>query len=397
MWIRILHTVFPVRFQCHPNVHVLRRQLLAHLGFEDVLPPPDGGNASADGAADLAAAAESLQLTSPRSAPGASPPRAAAAVAVANGNAFGDDGACLADPPPCACLLHVVECVTVSMKRQSCDKGKGILPQQACTVPSITRIPLHAAPSATVSCCAALISEVRARGAAMLKHGQQSLKVSVSVHIVCARKTAADRDICMYTDAGAFFENLPEQAEAAAASAGVSRSSTLSPRPATGGGHDEADKVGWCPAFPLCHVPKGSRCNRSVVLPVAQTLAHIVFWDAHGSRSTLLACLCHRLVQHCMLPAVREPQCAGTVQKDVAGKSGLYLVGFKCMLWVRCAAAPHGRGGGERGRHTARAVRRQLRRRARHLPEGAPPSAVSLSCPVFRVHLKAMHTPPVLS
>ncbi|EIE18851.1 hypothetical protein COCSUDRAFT_49081 [Coccomyxa subellipsoidea C-169] len=60
-----------------------KRQLLAHLGFEDVLPQAEG---AAEAEAALAAAAESLQLTSPRDgAAGTSPPRNG--VADANGDA----------------------------------------------------------------------------------------------------------------------------------------------------------------------------------------------------------------------------------------------------------------------------------------------------------------------
>ncbi len=63
-----------------------RRQLLAHLGFEDVIPQAEGGTADAS----LAAAAESLQLTSPREVAGSSPP---STLPETNGNAaFGDEG-----------------------------------------------------------------------------------------------------------------------------------------------------------------------------------------------------------------------------------------------------------------------------------------------------------------
>ncbi len=67
-----------------------RRQLLAHLGFEDVLPQAEG---AAEAEAALAAAAESLQLTSPRDgAAGTSPPRNG--VADTNGDAafLGNEG-----------------------------------------------------------------------------------------------------------------------------------------------------------------------------------------------------------------------------------------------------------------------------------------------------------------
>jgi hypothetical protein len=72
----------------------VRRQLLAHLGFEDVLPQVEG----AANEASLAAAAECLQLTSPRDgAAGGTPPRNGAIDA--NGNsAFGDEGG-----PLCLC------------------------------------------------------------------------------------------------------------------------------------------------------------------------------------------------------------------------------------------------------------------------------------------------------
>ena len=74
----------------------VRRQLLAHLGFEDVLPQVEGAAIEAS----LAAAAECLQLTSPRDgAAGTSPPRNGDIDA--NGNsAFGDEGG-----PLCLCWL----------------------------------------------------------------------------------------------------------------------------------------------------------------------------------------------------------------------------------------------------------------------------------------------------
>lgn len=64
-----------------------RRQLLAHLGFEDIIPQATGGTADAS----LAAAAENLQLTSPRDGvAGTSPPTT---LPETNGNAaFGDEG-----------------------------------------------------------------------------------------------------------------------------------------------------------------------------------------------------------------------------------------------------------------------------------------------------------------
>ena len=68
----------------------LCRHLLAHLGFQDIIPQADG--AAED--ASLAAHAETLQLTSPRSAPGTSP---AHHMPEANGNAFKEEGSC---PPP---------------------------------------------------------------------------------------------------------------------------------------------------------------------------------------------------------------------------------------------------------------------------------------------------------
>ena len=61
------------------------RHLMAHLGFQDMIPQADG--AAED--ASLAANAESLQLTSPRSAPGASPSHR---MPEANGNAFKEEG-----------------------------------------------------------------------------------------------------------------------------------------------------------------------------------------------------------------------------------------------------------------------------------------------------------------
>ena len=63
----------------------LSRHLLAHLGFQDIVPQADG--AADDGG--LAAHAESLQLTSPRSAPGTSPPQH---MPEANGNTFKEEG-----------------------------------------------------------------------------------------------------------------------------------------------------------------------------------------------------------------------------------------------------------------------------------------------------------------
>lgn len=64
---------------------VLSRHLLAHLGFQDIVPQADGG--ADDGG--LAAHAESLQLTSPRSAPGTSPPQH---MPEANGNTLKEEG-----------------------------------------------------------------------------------------------------------------------------------------------------------------------------------------------------------------------------------------------------------------------------------------------------------------
>lgn len=61
------------------------RQLLAHLGFQDIIPQPEGLGEDAS----LAAHAESLQLTSPRSAPGTSPPQH---MPEANGNVFKEEG-----------------------------------------------------------------------------------------------------------------------------------------------------------------------------------------------------------------------------------------------------------------------------------------------------------------
>ena len=58
---------------------------MAHLGFQDMIPQADG--AAED--ASLAAHAETLQLTSPRSAPGASPSHR---MPEANGNAFKEEG-----------------------------------------------------------------------------------------------------------------------------------------------------------------------------------------------------------------------------------------------------------------------------------------------------------------
>ena len=63
----------------------LSRHLLAHLGFQDIVPQADG--VADDGG--LAAHAESLQLTSPRSAPGTSPPQH---MPEANGNTFKEEG-----------------------------------------------------------------------------------------------------------------------------------------------------------------------------------------------------------------------------------------------------------------------------------------------------------------
>ena len=71
--------------QLQPQVLILRRHLLEQLGFQDVLPQPE---VAAEDAA-LASHVESLQLTSPRSAPGASPPRP---MPEANGNAFKEEG-----------------------------------------------------------------------------------------------------------------------------------------------------------------------------------------------------------------------------------------------------------------------------------------------------------------
>ena len=67
---------------CFP---VLSRHLLAHLGFQDIIPQADGAGEDAS----LAAHAETLQLTSPRSAPGTSPPQH---MPEANGNAFKEEG-----------------------------------------------------------------------------------------------------------------------------------------------------------------------------------------------------------------------------------------------------------------------------------------------------------------
>ena len=64
---------------------VLDRHLLAHLGFQDIVTQADGG--ADDGS--LAAHAESLQLTSPRSAPGTSPPQH---MPEANGNTLKEEG-----------------------------------------------------------------------------------------------------------------------------------------------------------------------------------------------------------------------------------------------------------------------------------------------------------------
>lgn len=71
--------------QLQPQVLILRRHLLEQLGFRDVLPQPE---VAAEDAA-LASHVESVQLTSPRSAPGASPPRP---MPEANGNAFKEEG-----------------------------------------------------------------------------------------------------------------------------------------------------------------------------------------------------------------------------------------------------------------------------------------------------------------
>ena len=73
-----------VFLQLQPQVLILRRHLLEQLGFKDVLPQPE---VAAEDAA--ASHVESLQLTSPRSAPGASPPRP---MPEANGNAFKEEG-----------------------------------------------------------------------------------------------------------------------------------------------------------------------------------------------------------------------------------------------------------------------------------------------------------------
>jgi len=62
-----------------------RSHLLAHLGFQDILPQASGAGEDAS----LAAHAESLQLTSPRSAPGTSPPQH---MPEANGNAVKEEG-----------------------------------------------------------------------------------------------------------------------------------------------------------------------------------------------------------------------------------------------------------------------------------------------------------------
>ena len=63
----------------------LRRHLLEHLGFQDIMPQADGAGEDAS----LAAHADALQLTSPRSAPGTSPPQH---MPEANGNAFKEEG-----------------------------------------------------------------------------------------------------------------------------------------------------------------------------------------------------------------------------------------------------------------------------------------------------------------
>ena len=67
---------------------ILCRHLLEHLGFQDIMPKADGADGAGEDAS-LAAHADALQLTSPRSAPGTSPPQH---MPEANGNAFKEEG-----------------------------------------------------------------------------------------------------------------------------------------------------------------------------------------------------------------------------------------------------------------------------------------------------------------
>lgn len=91
----------------------LRRHLLEHLGFQDIMPQADGAGEDAS----LAAHADALQLTSPRSAPGTSPPQH---MPEANGNAFKEEGKhqhhsyCCCEFSRYAVQMPCTECCTVS-------------------------------------------------------------------------------------------------------------------------------------------------------------------------------------------------------------------------------------------------------------------------------------------
>ena len=188
----------------------LSRHLLAHLGFQDIVPQADGP--ADDGG--LAAHAESLQLTSPRSAPGTSPPQH---MPEANGNTFKEEGA------PCLPFWHnhVSPCTTCMLCQLSCScicTTKEQTSQQSQLTGLSTAA--HRAQPSLVSCHSAMLSVLSSFQHIRSPDEQFNLQ-----HDSLWR---------CHADGESFFENLP-QAELPAPQ--FSRTSTLSPRPITAEEH----------------------------------------------------------------------------------------------------------------------------------------------------------------
>ena len=97
--------------------------------------------------------------------------------------------------------------------------------------------------------------------------------------------------------------------------------------------------------------------------------------DARRSSSLPDVCILSCTLAAAVLCLCETPVCMHVAMGCGWRGEGAKIVGH--VLGVRCAA-PHGGGGRERGRHPARALRRQLRRRARHLLKGAQPPAFVL-------------------